>query len=94
MAANLPWLSERWFFVFSRRNEQQGKPFWLRLIEWTLLYGLILGAGFGFEYRATGTIQAQDWEFYVVTLCLFAVSALPGFIYRYQLQRLLRQTEQ
>jgi hypothetical protein len=26
-----------------------------------------------------------------VTLCLFAVSALPGFIYRYQIRRLLEQ---
>jgi hypothetical protein len=26
-----------------------------------------------------------------VTLCLFAVGALPGFVYRYQLRRLLEQ---
>lgn len=94
VAANLPWLSERGFFILAQRNKQQDKPFWLRLIEWIVLYGLILGAGFGFEYKATGTIQSQDWEFYVVTLCLFAVGALPGFIYRYQLQQLLRQHKQ
>ena len=90
IAANLPWLSERWLFIFAR-PDRRAKPFWLRLIEWGLLYGLIAGMGFGFEYKTAGTVHAQDWEFYVVTLCLFAVSALPGFIYRYQLRRLLEQ---
>lgn len=90
VAANLPWLSERWLFVIARRDGRP-KPFWLRLIEWGLLYGLILGIGFGFEYKASGTVHAQDWEFYPVTLCLFAVSAFPGFVYRYQLRRLLEQ---
>lgn len=90
VAANLPLLSERRLFVFPPRNGQ-AKPFWMRLLEWGLLYGLIVAIGFGFEYKVTGTRQAQDWEFYAVTLCLFAVAALPGFIYRYQLQRLLKQ---
>lgn len=90
VAANLPWLSERWLFVIARRDGRP-KPFWLRLIEWGLLYGLILGIGFGFEYKASGAVHAQDWEFYPVTLCLFAVSAFPGFVYRYQLRRLLEQ---
>ena len=90
VAANLPWLSERWLFVIARRDGRP-KPFWLRLIEWGLLYGLILSIGFGFEYKASGAVHAQDWEFYTVTLCLFAVSAFPGFVYRYQLRRLLEQ---
>ncbi|MDS4025654.1 MAG: DUF2818 family protein [Candidatus Contendobacter sp.] len=90
IATNLPWLSERWLLIFAR-PDRRAKPFWLRLIEWGLLYGLVIGMGFGFEYKTTGAIHAQGWEFYVVTLCLFAVSALPGFIYRYQLRRLLEQ---
>lgn len=89
VAANLPWLSERWLFVIV--HTERIKPPWLRLIEWGLLYGLVLGMGFGLEYKATGVIHAQDWEFYTVTLCLFAVSTLPGFIYRNQLRRLLEQ---
>ena len=89
VAANLPWLSERWLFVAARGGRP--KPFWLRLVEWGLLYGLALGMGFEFEYKATGTVHPQDWEFYTATLCLFAVSALPGFSYRYQLRRLLEQ---
>ena len=90
IAANLPLLSERWLFIFSPRPGQ-AKPFWWRLLEWGILYALIVAMGFGFEYKSTGSYSPQDWEFYVVTLCLFAVAALPGFIYRYQLRRLLRQ---
>ena len=90
IAANLPWLSERWLLVIVRQAGQT-KPFWFRLIEWSLLYILILAMGFGLEYKATGASQAQGWEFYTVTLCLFMVSALPGFVYRYQLRRLLAQ---
>jgi len=92
VAANLPWLSERWLFMIARRNGQ-AKPFWWRLIEWGLLYGFIVGMGLGFERKTTGTNQTQDWEFFAVTLCLFAVAALPGFIYRYQLRRLLAQKD-
>ena len=91
VAANLPWLSERWLFTIPC---QRTKPFWLRLVEWGLLYGLVVGIGFGFEYKTTGILHTQGWEFYVVTLCLFAVSAMPGFIYRHQLRRLLRQSGQ
>lgn len=90
VAANLPWSSERWLLVIAR-PDRRAKPFWLRLIEWSLLYGLIVGMGFGFEYKLTGTVHVQDWEFYAVTLCLFAVGAVPGFIHRYQLRRLLEQ---
>ncbi|MFZ1326841.1 MAG: DUF2818 family protein [Candidatus Contendobacter sp.] len=90
VAANLPWLSERWLLVFARRTGQ-AKPFGMRLVEWGLLYTLLLGSGFGLEQRLMGAVQTQGWEFYTVTLCLFTVSALPGFIYRYQLRRLLEQ---
>lgn len=88
VAANLAWLSERWLLVIVRQDEQI-KPLWLRLVEWILLYALVLGLGLGLEYKAMGNIHAQTWEFYTVTLCLFAVGALPGFVYRYQLRRLL-----
>ena len=89
VAANLPLLSDRWLFVVLR--PERAKPFWLRLLEWGALYGLLVATGFGFEYKVTGNRQVQDWEFYAVTLCLFAVAALPGFIYRYQLRGLLGQ---
>jgi hypothetical protein len=38
----------------------------------------------------TGEIYHQDWVFYAVTISLFLVFALPGFIYRYDLRRQLR----
>ena len=88
IAANLPWLSERWLLVVVRHRQ---KSFGLRLIEWGLLYGLIIGIGFGLEYKANGVIHVQNWEFYTVTLCLFAVSALPGFIYCNQFRQLLER---
>ena len=89
VAANLPWLSERVLFVL--RPPAQGKREWIRLLEWLLLYGVIGAVGHGLEYRFTGQLQAQDWEFYVTTLCLFLVFALPGFIYRHDLRRHLRR---
>lgn len=88
VAANLPWLSERWLLVVARQDGRV-KPAWFRFVEWGLLYGLLLGLGFGLEYKTMGNVHPQAWEFYTVTLCLFAVSALPGFVYRYQVRRLL-----
>jgi hypothetical protein len=87
-AANLPWLSDRVFFIRQARGE---KSAWLRLGEWVVLYVVIAAIGLGLERRATGEVHMQDWEFYVVTLCIFMVFAVPGFIYRYQLRPFLRR---
>ncbi|RFA30580.1 hypothetical protein CAI21_05960 [Alkalilimnicola ehrlichii] len=89
VAANLPWLTERVFFVL--RPPAHGKREWIRLLEWAVLYVLVGLIGRGLEYQLTGQIQPQDWEFYVTTLCLFVVFALPGFIYRHDLRRHLRK---
>jgi hypothetical protein len=35
-------------------------------------------------------VHPQGWEFYVITLALFAMFALPGFIWRYDLRPQLR----
>lgn len=88
VAANLPWLSERLFFILQPR---EGKRAWMRLLEWLLLYFVVGGLGLGLERQSTGGIHAQDWEFYAVTASLFLVFALPGFIYRHDLRKLLRQ---
>lgn len=86
IAANLPWLGERFFFFF---HPPQGlKRSWMRLLEWLVLYLLVGLAAIGLEQKATGDRYPQDWEFYVVTLCLFVVFAIPGFVYRYQLRPL------
>ena len=88
-AANLPWLSDRVFIFMS--TPAQGKGIWIRWAEWTVYYFLVGLMAIGLEYKATGERHSQGWEFYVVTLCLFLVFALPGFVFRYNLQHLLAQ---
>jgi hypothetical protein len=80
VSANLPWLSERVFFV--RKPASGQKRAWVRWLEWLVLYFVAGAITLGMEKKLNGEIYAQDWEFYAVTLCLFLVFALPGFIYR------------
>ena len=82
IAANLPWLSERFLFFLEPANGR--KKFWMRLIEWLVLAFLIGFMAIGLERKATGGIHEQDWEFYAVGLFLFMVFAIPGFIWRHQ----------
>lgn len=89
VAANLPWLSER--FLFLLPPPVGGKREWMRLLEWFLLYWVVGGLAVGLEYRMTGEVYAQAWEFYVVTFCLFVVFALPGFIYYHDLRNHLHK---
>lgn len=84
LAANLPWLSERFLFVMEPRDGH--KRTWMRLLEWLLLALLIGLVALGLERRATGGVHEQSWEFYVVGLFLFMVFAIPGFIWRHQWQ--------
>lgn len=77
--ANLPWLSERCFFVLQCTK----KTAWVRLLEWLVLYFVVGGLGYLLEQRWTGVNHPQDWEFYAVTVALFMVFAFPGFVYRY-----------
>ncbi len=87
VAANLPWMTERLFLVFKPRGGT--KRFWMRLVEWLVLYVLVGVFAAGLEMKITGDIHPQDWEFYVVVFCLFLIFALPGFIYRHELKSLL-----
>ncbi len=86
-AVNLPWISDRVLFVI--RPKSGNKAAWVRIFEWTVMYGVVIGIGFGFEKKITGTTHAQDWEFYAVTVCILMVVAVPGFLYRYQVKPLL-----
>ncbi len=79
LLANLPWLSERCFLIL----QCERKSPLLRLVEWFALYWIAGGIALAMEYKTTGSLYAQDWEFYWVTLFLFMVFAFPGFIYRY-----------
>jgi len=42
--------------------------------------------GWAFE-SALGNVFPQNWEFFAITLTLFAVLAFPGFVFRYLLKR-------
>ena len=79
VAANLPFVNERLFVVGPRRDP---KNLGWRLLELLVLFGLVLGLGFGLETRL-GQRQPQGWEFYAVALCLFLTLAFPGFVWRY-----------
>ena len=87
VAANLPWLTERQFLILP--PAPGGKSVWLRLVEWFILYLIMGGIALGLEIKATGGTHNQDWEFYWVSLFLFMIFALPGFIYRHDLKHLL-----
>ena len=84
VAANLPFFNERLFAAVPLRTAR--KPFWLRLIELAILYGLVGGLAYLLEARA-GNAFEQRWEFYAITVCLFLVLAYPGFVYRYLRKR-------
>jgi hypothetical protein len=89
--ANLPWLNGRLLAVISLRSAP--KPFWMRLLEWVLGFALAALVAWRLELGCAsvtsflgfascpGEIYAKTWEFYSVSLVLFAVFALPGFIY-------------
>ncbi len=79
LAANLPWFSERLFYLVPLKAKHIG---W-RLLELAVMY-FVVGAIAWFSERATlGQVAPQHWEFYATTACLFLVFAFPGFVYRY-----------
>lgn len=81
VAANLPWFSERLFYVIPLKS--QPKSIAWCLLELIVLY-FVMGAIAFYAERATmGQTVPQQWEFYAVTACLFLVFAFPGFVYRY-----------
>ena len=89
LAANLPWITERLFGLIALKSVK--KSAWVSLAEWFVLYFLVGLVALGLEKKFTSEIYPQDWEFYASTLCLFLVFALPGFIYRFDLKRLLKK---
>lgn len=72
--------------VWSYRHHIIEKSFFARLLETTALYGFMGLLGVGFE-SSLGNVFPQGWEFYVITYCLFAILAYPGFVLRYLLKR-------
>ncbi|HEU4708035.1 MAG TPA: DUF2818 family protein [Methylophilaceae bacterium] len=81
LAANLPWFSERLFYLIPLRK--QPKSLGWCLLELIILYFVMGGIAFFAERATMGQIAPQAWGFYVITACLFLVFAFPGFVYRY-----------
>lgn len=82
VSANLPWLNERFLLFIVPTG---GKRVWMRLLEWLIFLCLWVLLSLGMEKKLLGEVYRQEWEFYTVLVCLYAVFALPGFIYRHDL---------
>lgn len=78
LCANLPWFSEKLFYVYPLRSKHLG---W-RLLELITLYFIVGGIALYAENNTMGQLAPQQWEFYAVTACLFLVFTFPGFVYR------------
>eukprot|EP01035_Chromulina_nebulosa_P062880 gene62880-85999_t len=63
VAANLPFINERWLAVIPRSLP---KTLWMRLAEMVLLYFVVGALGLALEQSA-GQIAPQGWEFYATT---------------------------
>ncbi|MEZ5643764.1 MAG: DUF2818 family protein [Burkholderiaceae bacterium] len=83
VAANLPFVNNRWFVVGPLR---QPKTIWVRLLELVVWYFLVGALGLMLEQNA-GQIYPQGWEFYATTAAMFLTLAFPGFVYRYLVRR-------
>jgi uncharacterized membrane protein len=84
IAANLPFLLERIFFIVKPKNGSK-KVAW-RQLELVVLFFIVGGIGLLLENKL-GDIHKQKWEFYAITTALFIVFAYPGFVYRYLWRR-------
>ncbi len=76
--ANAPFLTQRGLGMIPL----QRKTFWHHLGELVLGFVLLAGLAYLLEKR-TGSVHSQDWEFYVVVICLYLVCAFPAFVWRY-----------
>jgi len=83
LAANLPFLNNRWFGLVPRALP---KTLWMRLLELLVWYLVVGGLGLALEQHQ-GQIYPQGWEFYATTGALFLTLAFPGFVYRYLFKR-------
>jgi len=84
IAANLPFLVERIFFVV--QPKAGSKRFAWRLLELVVMFFVVGGIALLLEGKL-GDIHMQNWEFYAVNAALFVVFAYPGFVYRYLWRR-------
>lgn len=81
LAANLPFWGGRQRF-FGLPLFRRDKNFAWVLLEWLLAFGVWMGLALLLEKRLQ-PVHAQNWQFWVVSLCLFLLLAFPGFTVRY-----------
>lgn len=84
IAANLPFLVERIFFIVKPGSGSKNVAW--RLLELAVMYFVVGGIALLLESKL-GDIHGQNWEFYAVNASLFVVFAYPGFVYRYLWRR-------
>jgi hypothetical protein len=80
LATNLPWVTRRVLFLFEPRGDGAKGPWW-RVLEWALLFALVLALGWGLEHRLTGNIQSQGGVFFTVLASVYIAFALPGLLF-------------
>lgn len=85
LAANLPWFSERLFYLVPMKSPRKALG-WC-LLELVVLYFIIGAVAIAVEQSSVGQVAKQGWEFYAITFSLFVVFAFPGFVYRYLWQK-------
>ena len=90
IAANLPWISEKFFLVYSPATGAEKKE-WMRLVEWLGYAMLSVLLAWGLEKKEMGVTHPQDWEFYAIFISLFAVFAFPSFLYRHLIRHILNR---
>jgi uncharacterized membrane protein len=83
IAASLPFFIRRIAGFFKTK---EGKPFIAYALESFVLFAIVVAVAVLVEDR-TGQRAPQGWEFYAVLVCLWAVLAFPGFLWRYLLKR-------
>ncbi len=76
--ANLPWVTN-YFLFFFKKPKKNKLLIMIELIIFYLIFGNFLLL---IEKQIIGNTHNQDWEFYVITFCLFLVFSFPGFIYK------------
>ncbi|MDE2175377.1 MAG: DUF2818 family protein [Betaproteobacteria bacterium] len=84
VAANLPFVSNRFFLVIPLKKTP--KSIWFRLLELLILFFVVGFIGMALEARI-GQNYPQHWEFYAVSVAMFLVLAFPGYVLRYMVKR-------
>lgn len=76
--ANAPFLTQRFLGVVAVQHKHIG----FHLLELVIGFALMGVIAYTLENRS-GMVHQQDWEFYVVVVCLYLVFAFPAFVWRY-----------